>query len=108
MSSHPLRTALLDLGLEDWIPIPEAMADPEVVAAASGEDAAKVVAEALGELVSEGEVQLYRGAWDGDSEPVSTLEALRLLKEQRWYSFRIADPHEERLYFVNVRNIRIP
>ena len=73
-----------------------------------GEDPALVVAEVLGELVSEGEVQLYRGPWDGDAEPVSTLEALRLLKEERWYSFGFADPHEVRLYFVNVRNIRTP
>ena len=71
-----LRDALLDLGLEDWIPIPEAVGNPEVIAAsASGDVAAKVAAE-LKSLLVDGKVRLYRGPWNGESEPVSTPEAL--------------------------------
>jgi len=103
VSSQPVRTALLDLGPEDWIPLPEAVADPEVVAEASGEDLAKAVANALSELVAEGKVFVYRGRWDSnDPEHVQSEHALQLLREPEWFNFHVEDPDEPRLYFANV------
>lgn len=107
MSSQPVLTALLDLGLEDWIPVPEAVSNPEIIQAAAGEDPATVVADALAELVAEHRVRIYRGRWDsGDPEPVPSSVAVELLREPGWYSFDVGDPDEERLYFVNVLNVR--
>jgi hypothetical protein len=107
MSCKPVLTALLDLGFEDWIPVPEAVSDPEVIQAASGEDPATVVAEALAELVGEGKVRIYRGRWDSEApEPVPSSVAIELLREPGWYAFHVGDPDEERLYFVNVLNLR--
>ena len=101
-----VRSILLDLGLEDWIPIPEALANPEVAEATKGKDPPAVVADALTELVVEGKVRLYQGRWNEDPVAVLAPDALQLLKEPRWFSFRADEPNEERLYFVNVQNIR--
>ena len=100
-----VSAALLDLGLEDWIPIPEAVGDPVVAEATLGEDPSELVADALAALVAEDRVRLYRGRWDEDPAAVPAAEALELLRDPRWYSFRVDDPNEERLFFVNVRNI---
>jgi hypothetical protein len=108
MSTHSDRTqaALLELGLEDWIPIPEALGTPEIRDALGPEDGVEKVSEALAALVASDQVRLYRGRWDSDPAPVSKPEALKLLKEPYWYSFHTEDPSEERLYFVNAENVR--
>ncbi|MGO9976160.1 MAG: hypothetical protein ACLP01_25830 [Solirubrobacteraceae bacterium] len=106
MANEQVKSALLELGLEDWIPLPEAMSSPEVLAAAGVEDVEAAIREALVVLIRSGEIAIYRGPWNEESEPVDTSVALRLLDESMWYRFRIDDPHEERLYFVNVENIR--
>lgn len=82
------------------------MSSPEVLAAAGGGDVDAAIREALVVLVRSGEIAIYRGPWNEESEPVDKSVALRLLDESMWYRFRIDDPHEERLYFVNVANIR--
>jgi hypothetical protein len=105
-SSGSPRAALLALGLEDWIPIPEAVADPEVLENIISEPVVDAISRALSELLQEGEIRLYRGHWDADPQAVSTADGIELLKDLRWYSFHIDDPREERLYFVNVKNIR--
>lgn len=99
------KRALLALGLEDWIPIPEAVNTPEVREAVRQEDAAPTIRAALTELVSDGQVRVYRGRWDADPAALPTPEALDRLREDRWYSFHPVDPDAERLYFVNVENI---
>jgi len=105
-SGASLRAALLALGLEDWIPIPEAVGNPEVLETVGTRDAKDAISRALTELVQAGAIQIYRGRWDADPEVVSPHEAAELLKDEQWYSFRVNDPQEERLYFVNVENIR--
>jgi hypothetical protein len=106
LTRSPLARVLLDLGLEDWIPLPQAVADPEVIAAAGEADPVPAIARALSELVDFGAILIYRGRWDGDSSPVPAREAQALLQERSWYRFRLADPDEERLYFVNAENVR--
>lgn len=98
---------LLDLVLEDWIPVPEAVATPEVRDVVAGGEVATVVGQALAALPERGEIAVYRGRWDdNDPEPVSREEAVQLLGDPVWFRYRIDDPDEERLYFVNVENIR--
>ena len=101
-----VRTALLDLGLEDWIPLPEAVGIPEVREAVGDRSPVAAIAAALRELLLEDRIRLYRGRWDAESQPVATEEGLKLLTAEKWYRFRLDEPEEERLYFVNVDNIR--
>jgi len=102
--SPDLRTAVLELGLEDRIPVPEAtqVADERV-----GEGkAVEQVRAVLEALVQEGHIRMYRGHWRRDDPHEITVdEALTLLRDARWFRFRTDDPWEERLYFVNVENL---
>jgi hypothetical protein len=103
-----VRAAALELGLEDWIPLPEAISSSEVQAALRGaREPWVVLAEALKSLLVERRIKVYRGRWDDLDAPVlSATEALEVLGDARWYSFHIHDPDEERVCFVNVENIR--
>ena len=98
---------LLDLGLEDLIPLPEAATQPELIDALDeGDEAWKVLARILLELVRERRVALFKGRWDDNDPPQLTeAEALALLPDTRWYSYRLDDPEEERVYYVNVENL---
>jgi hypothetical protein len=52
-------------------------------------------------------IRVYRGHWKNDDPPrVPDTEALELLKDPRWYSFRLDDPFEWRLWYENVENIK--
>jgi hypothetical protein len=101
-----LSNALLDLGMEDWIPLPEATSDPEVLDSVGRNELVATMAAALIDLVESGKLRIYKGRWDEDPSPVLTQEAVELLKDPRWYKFHIEDPAEERIFFVNVDNIR--
>jgi hypothetical protein len=103
--SDQLKAVLLDLGLEDWIPLPEAMADPLVVAATDGDDIEAAVREALIALLGDERIAIYTGRWDQDSKPVGRPAAIVLLRESAWYRCQVNDADEHRLYFVNVENI---
>jgi hypothetical protein len=46
VSIEQLKTAILDLGLEDWIPLPEAMADPTILDVIGSEDAEAALRDA--------------------------------------------------------------
>jgi hypothetical protein len=105
-SESQVRSALLDLGLEDWIPLPEAVSEPEVLEAVGAHSPVAAIAAALTELLREDRIRLYRGRWDAELQPVATEEGLKLLTDEKWYRFRLDEPNEERLYFVNVDNIR--
>jgi hypothetical protein len=101
-----LHRELLDLGLEDRIPLPEAVAAPEVQAAVGQHDSVGAIRLALGDLLRAGQVRLLRGHWRVEPHMVTTEEGLALLEDPAWYGFRTEDPWEERLYFVNVENLR--
>lgn len=103
--SPDLRTAVLELSLEDRIPVPEAtqVADKRVGEA----NAVEQVRVVLENLVREGRIRMYRGHWRrNDPREVALDEALILLREPRWFRFHTDDPWEERLYFVNIENFR--
>lgn len=96
-----LQSALLELGLEDTIPLPEAFEDPEVHQHVLAGDAVAQYAEALADLAERKLIYVYRGRWDA-SEPqtVPGSEARRILHEAHWYRWE-----DERLYYVNVENV---
>jgi hypothetical protein len=91
--------------MEDLIPIPEAATDPEALVAIDGNEIEAALRSALGDLIASGELVAYKGRWDDDPEPVERSIAVALLADSRWYRFRIDDPDEERLYFINVHNL---
>jgi hypothetical protein len=100
--------ALLELGLEDLIPLPEALDAPEVRAAVGSSQPRECVRQALANLLRDGKVRAYRGRWDSEPVPISTSEALELLRQAIWYEFHPDNPDEERIYFENVENIKQP
>lgn len=106
-----LLGALLDLGLEDLIPLPEAMEEVEVREALRGPAHWAAVAEALRSLVDSERVRVYRGHWDDDDPAaLSHDEALAVLGEEQWYSWRDAagENNRERVWFVSVDNLLAP
>jgi hypothetical protein len=104
--SGTVRSILLDLGLEDLIPLPEAITAPELSEVAGARDLVDVISRALGTLAREDRIRLFRGRWNTEPQRVPVEEGLRLLEDSAWYRFRADDPDEERLYFINVDNLR--
>jgi hypothetical protein len=103
--SADLRTAVLELGLEDRIPVPEIMSMAEKRVGQG--DAVAQLRLILGELLMEGKLRAYRGHWqDDDPDEITSEAASALLDDPRWYRFRTEDPGEERMYVVNTENVR--
>jgi hypothetical protein len=103
--SPDLRTAVLELGLEDQIQLPHAAQTAEQLLGST--NAVASLREVLESLLRGGRIRLYRGHW-GDADPaeLTTADALSLLADPDWYVFDLDNPREERLYFVNVENLR--
>jgi hypothetical protein len=69
--------------------------------------AVEEVRAVLSTLVREGGIRMHRGQRRrNDPDEITANEALTLLGDHRWFRFHTDDPWEERLYFVNVDNIR--
>jgi hypothetical protein len=101
-----LNDALLELGLEDLIPLPEIPGAPEIRKAFEGEPAIEQVASALVGLLNQGLIQVWRGHWADEPTHVETGAASGLLRDLRRYSFDSEANGLDRVYFVNVENIR--
>lgn len=101
-----LQEALLELGLEDWIALPEILETPEVRPFAGGSTAVGPVAEALVDLLARGVIQVWSGRWSDDPKPVPRALAVGLLRDDRRYSYGAEDAGLDRVYFVNVANFR--
>lgn len=108
VSDDALRREILDLGLEDDIPLWEVAdhcrAAGVIVPGTTGLD---VLGEALIALARKGEIRIRVGPWD-DPEPkdLDVEHAKPLLLDRRRYSSaeEIADGLD-RVYYVNVDNI---
>jgi hypothetical protein len=76
-----------------------------VVAAIGLCDPVASLMTALTELVEAQRIFIYKGVWEED-EPdlVSVAEAVRQLKNPKWYRYRLNEDREERLSFGNVDN----
>lgn len=103
-----LRRLVLDRGLEDWIPLPEAAGWAEAGGKGGySQGYSPLLREVLLELLDAGRIVFYRGHWKNpEPDPVPDGEARRLLDDPLWYTYGSDDPDEERLSFVNVDNIK--
>ena len=99
-----LRGALLDLGLEDLIPLWEVATADEVRRVL---DTGKVqeIAAALTELLREGRIQVWSGSWPEDPNVVDAATAEKLLKVAQHYEPNSPADRRARVYFANVDNI---
>jgi hypothetical protein len=102
----PLHEALLELGLEDWIPLPEVCTTPEIRDLSEGDQAIEKVSKALVDLLREGRVQIWSGHWPEEPKPVSAERAEAMVRGERRYSFDAEADGLERVYFTNVDNFR--
>jgi hypothetical protein len=98
-----LRQALLDLGLEDLIPLPEILTEEEI----RNEGAAvEDISTALIRLLREGRIQIWSGHWSQDPEVVDPATAEELLRVDEQYTFNSPADQRLRVYYANVDNIR--
>ncbi|HEY5472044.1 MAG TPA: hypothetical protein VIK32_02520 [Candidatus Limnocylindrales bacterium] len=100
----PLHEALLELGLEDWIPLPEIFATPEVRSIIDSDRATEMVSLALVDLLRQGQIQVWAGRWPDEPTLVSEDLAESMLLDGRRYSFDAEASGLERVFFVNVKN----
>jgi hypothetical protein len=99
-----LRKALLDLGLEDDIPLWEAVGSAEVRKAVGEGDPIPAVSTILAALARDGAIFVYHGIWSSEpDDPVGIDEAIALVQDRRYYNAD-TEPNDERVWFVNVGN----
>jgi hypothetical protein len=103
----PLRDALLELGLEDLIPLPETLEAPEVRELSAEYHHVQKISAALIELLREMRIQVWEGFWHEEPEHISGEPAEAALADIRRYSFDTEDSDGlKRVYYANVDNIR--
>lgn len=102
-----IEQGLLELGLEDWIPLPQIEEMPEVRRVVEEGRAFEQVSTALVELLSLGRIQVWSGYWQDEPTRVDPGRATKLLRDRRRYSYDEEAAHDlERVYYVNVENVR--
>jgi hypothetical protein len=107
MSDPPsLRRALLDLGLEDLIPLPE-IPTAEEIRGVIERGAVEDLATALIELLRERRIQIWSGHWSQDPQVVDPVTAEKLLRVEEQYEFNSPADQRLRVYYVNVDNLRV-
>lgn len=101
-----LRQALLDLGLEDLIPLPE-IPTAEEIREVLERGAVEDLATALVELLRQRRIQVWSGHWSQDPEVVDPVTAEKLLRVEQQYEFNSPADQRLRVYYVNVDNLRV-
>jgi hypothetical protein len=102
-----LHTALLDLGLEDWIPLPEAVESTRFEGLSGADESVAKISRALVDLLREDRIQVWSGPWDAEQpSPVSSELAELMLLDHSRYSFASEANGSERVFYVNVQNFR--
>lgn len=101
-----LRQALLDLGLEDLIPLPEVPTADEIRGVPEC-GAVEDLSSALVTLLREGRIQVWSGHWSEDPEVVDPETAEKLLRVEEQYEFNSRADQRLRVYYVNVDNLRV-
>jgi hypothetical protein len=104
--SVSLQEALLELGLEDLIPLSEIQATPEVRDLGQDYQHLRKISAALVDLLRTGRIQVWAGHWPDEPSLVSGDEAEALVGDERRYSFDGEADGLERVYFTNVENLR--
>jgi hypothetical protein len=107
---NPLHQGLIDLGMEDLIPLWEAATSHEAkdaLAHIGGADFTARVSSALIDLLRLGRIEVWQGHWDLEPEPVPSAGADALLADHRYYDAGEEELHGlDRVYYVNVENLR--
>jgi hypothetical protein len=101
-----LREALLDLGLEDLIALPE-ISTAEEVRAVLGPLAVADLAAALVGLLRDGRIQVWSGHWSQEPRIEDSVTAEKLLRTEDQYRFNSPADQQLRVYYVNVDNLRV-
>jgi hypothetical protein len=102
----PLRDALLELGLEDLIPLPQILTTLEVRELGEIYQHSEKISAALIELSREGRIQVWAGFWDEEPAHITGELAETSLGDARSYSYDAESDGRKRVYFANVDNIR--
>jgi len=98
-----VRQAVLDLGLEDVIPLPE-IADE--VRSIRPDVAVEALRTALLALLKEGRIQVWSGRWPDEPQAVDPAMAEELLRDDERYEFNSPADQRLRVYYINVDNLR--
>lgn len=102
-----IRQLLLDAGLEDLVPLPEAALDCLTQGLIEGDDENSLVVlmEALVDLFRSGRIQVWAGHWEGESELVPVAEVEGLLRDPAKYRCGSPEDLASRVEYVNVDNL---
>ncbi|GAB2935798.1 hypothetical protein GCM10027047_35600 [Rhodococcus aerolatus] len=101
-----LEQALLDLGMEDLIALPETLHAVETVGLLHRSGRADDVARALVSLLESHRIQVWGGRWQDEPELIDHGATAELLLDTSQYEFGSPADSERRVYYVNVDNLR--
>lgn len=103
----PLHEELLELGMEDVIPLWEIISPPEARHRRADEPSFEEASEALIDLMEQGRIRVLSGPWhDNDPAFADPDAAKELLRDRRRYSSAEEIANDlDRVYFVNVENL---
>jgi hypothetical protein len=105
--SNSLREAILSLGLEDLIPLPEIAEAVRAEGVAASESALPELSSALIALLEEGLIQVSTGSWSEEPEVLDPVAARELLMVEGQYEWNSPADLVRRVYYVNVENLRV-
>jgi hypothetical protein len=101
-----LQSILLELGLEDLIPLPEISTTVEIRALPADTATIPQIAIALVELLRRGLIQVWIGHWSEDPQLAGGKRAERLILDAEQYRFNSDSDEHLRVYYVNVENLQ--
>lgn len=101
-----LERALLDLGMEDLIALPETLHAPETSRLLHRSGHADDIARALASLLESHRIEVWSARWQDEPEPIDHADASKLLQDTSRYEFGSPADRERRVYYVNVDNLR--
>jgi hypothetical protein len=102
----PIEQAVLDLGLEDLIALPEVAGDEEILPLRDAGDVDDICA-ALVNLLRLDRIQVWSGHWTREPEVVDQAKAEVLLQVKGYYDWGSPESDELRVFYVNTENLRV-
>lgn len=104
---RPLHTALLELGLEDWISLPEAVDSMRFEGLLVADESIDKISRALVDLLREDRIQVWSGPWEAvQPSLVAVADAEAILNDPRRYSLDAEADGLDRVFYSNVDNFR--
>lgn len=99
-----LREALLQLGLEDLIALPEIAKAEEIVQL--GDVQLQQIQWTLLRLLEEERIQVWSAHWREEPHRTSSAQAKQFLKDPQKYEFNSESDLRQRTYYINVDVLR--